>query len=147
VAETEAWWATRCPACDAVRAIRPVERSEKGPLSLLGQLVCSNCLQAILLKGREIFAAERPALQRSSAESTEQTAGAMRQYLSPGYPDDRLLTMEGARWRVRETESGSPRKPTVLVFERVGIVRFVHDFPADWRELSDEKLCDLSRGR
>jgi hypothetical protein len=55
--------------------------------------------------------------------------------------------MDGVRWRVRETESSNPPKSTVLVFERVGITRFVHDFPADWRRLPDEKLCDLSRGR
>ena len=147
MAETEAWWATRCPACDAVRAIRPVERSEIAPPTLLGQLVCANCLQGILLKGREIFSVERPTSQRSSARSTEETTEGLSQYLSPGYPDDRLLTMDGVRWRVRETESSNPLKSTVLVFERVGITRFVHDFPADWRRLPDEKLCDLSRGR
>ena len=146
MAETEAWWATRCPACDAVRAIRPVERSEVAPPTLLGQLVCASCLQAILLQGREIFSIESPTPQRSGVGSAGQAVG-MSQYLTAGYPDDRLLTMEGARWRVRETESGSPRKATVLVFERVGIIRFVHDFPADWRQLSDEKLCDLSKGR
>jgi hypothetical protein len=60
------------------------------------------------------------------------------------YPDARLVTIAGTRWRVREAERLHPRKVMVLAFERPGLTRIIQDFPANWRDLPDAELFALS---
>ena len=57
-----------------------------------------------------------------------------------------FLDAEGARWRVFEQSftDYDRRRGRSLIFASEAAVRRVRDFPANWRELSDEELAALS---
>jgi hypothetical protein len=56
---------------------------------------------------------------------------------------------DGTLWEVRElrTPDYDRRASTSLIFESVGAIRRVRNFPARWMELSDAELAELSNGR
>ena len=58
---------------------------------------------------------------------------------------ERRFTADGEGWAVWE-DSLSPGGPS-LVFETNKIARRVHEYPANWRELSDEQLRAISWSR
>lgn len=49
-------------------------------------------------------------------------------------------------WRVYEVESGpyDRRSGPSLIFESDGVLRRVRDYPANWRELPDAELMEVS---
>ena len=53
--------------------------------------------------------------------------------------------MSGVRWLVYEHAPTLDRRSSpTLVFESDDVMRRVRAFPADWRDLSDERLYELS---
>jgi hypothetical protein len=58
---------------------------------------------------------------------------------------ERRFTVAGEAWAVWE-DVLSPIGPS-LVFENTKIARRVREYPANWRELSDEQLYALSWSR
>lgn len=58
----------------------------------------------------------------------------------------RRLIMDGDVWLVYERASApmDRRSTPSLVFECRAVIRRVRDYPANWRELSDEELARLS---
>ena len=57
----------------------------------------------------------------------------------------RRVPSEGALWLVYELASSYDRRHApCLIFESDNIVRRVRNFPANWRELSDDDLLALS---
>lgn len=58
---------------------------------------------------------------------------------------ERRFTIEGEAWGVWE-DPRSLHGPS-LVFENSKVARRVHDYPANWRELSDQDLYALSWAR
>ena len=57
----------------------------------------------------------------------------------------RRFTIAGEPWTVRE-DLRCPHDPS-LVFENTSVARRVREYPANWRELSDEQLYALSWSR
>jgi hypothetical protein len=58
----------------------------------------------------------------------------------------REFLRDGIRWTVRKVDSSrqpGSRRPTCLIIECDGVVRRVWDFPASWRELSDDEIWSL----
>jgi hypothetical protein len=60
--------------------------------------------------------------------------------------DARQLLVDGVTWLVYELPPATfdRRGTSSLVFESEGAVRRVRDYPADWRNLSNEALYPLS---
>ena len=58
---------------------------------------------------------------------------------------ERRFTVVGEAWAVWEDLRTLPGPS--LVFENTKIARRVHEYPANWRELSDEDLYALSWAR
>ena len=54
---------------------------------------------------------------------------------------------DGERWSVYEAAQTAydRRRGPSLVFEAGHLARRVRDYPENWRELSDEALCELAR--
>ena len=55
---------------------------------------------------------------------------------------ERRFAVDGESWSVWE-DLRTPHGPS-LVFENTKIARRVHNYPANWRDLSDEQLYALS---
>ena len=57
-----------------------------------------------------------------------------------------FVDAEGTRWRVREMSFShyDRRRGRSLIFWSDGAVRRVRDYPADWHELADHDLVQLS---
>jgi hypothetical protein len=53
---------------------------------------------------------------------------------------------DGTTWEVREIQNPDydRRSGTSLIFESIGAVRRVRNFPANWFELPERELADLS---
>jgi hypothetical protein len=58
---------------------------------------------------------------------------------------ERRFAINGEGWSVWEDRRRLP-DPS-LVFENTKVARRVHEYPANWRELSDEQLYALSWSR
>jgi hypothetical protein len=58
---------------------------------------------------------------------------------------ERRFAINGEGWSVWE-DRRRPPDPS-LVFENTKVARRVHEYPANWRELSDEQLYTLSWSR
>ena len=58
---------------------------------------------------------------------------------------ERRFFVVGEAWAVWE-DLRTPPRPS-LVFENTKIARRVHEYPANWRELSDEELYVVSWAR
>jgi hypothetical protein len=56
------------------------------------------------------------------------------------------ITGAGEAWAVWEDLRTTPIGPS-LVFENTKVARRVHEYPANWRDLSDEQLYALSWAR
>lgn len=58
----------------------------------------------------------------------------------------RIVPTDDGQWRVYELESGpyDRRSGRSLIFESDGVLRRVRDYPANWRELSDAQLMEVS---
>jgi hypothetical protein len=54
---------------------------------------------------------------------------------------------EGIYWDVRETKGPDydRRGSMSLIFESINAIRRVRDYPADWYELSEAKLAEISQ--
>ena len=78
------------------------------------------------------------------SDSTKQ-----RRYGDDGKPRarqaERRFTIAGEQWGVWE-DLRTPPGPS-LVFENMKIARRVHEYPANWRELTDEELYAVSWSR
>lgn len=72
-----------------------------------------------------------------------------RRYGDDGHPRmheaERRFVVAGDAWAVWE-DLRAPTGPS-LVFENTRIARRVHEYPANWRELTDEQLYALSWSR
>ena len=79
------------------------------------------------------------------------------QVVMPGYPfgtvEDRRATAReyvdagGSGWRVYElpaVAADHALQQPCLIFENHGVIRRVHDFPEDWRALTDAELSAVS---
>ena len=53
---------------------------------------------------------------------------------------------DGTWWDVYEAPVYADTERTCLIFESPAVVRRVHHFPADWRELPESRLLELMRG-
>ena len=69
----------------------------------------------------------------------------LRQSPAPGKV--RRISAEGLRWIVQEVPAPSfdRRGGTHLLFDGESVMRRVRDFPANWAQLSDDELYELSR--
>lgn len=69
----------------------------------------------------------------------------MRQSPAPGKV--RRISADGLRWVVQEVAAPAfdRRGGTHLLFDGETIMRRVREFPANWHELGDDELYDLSR--
>jgi len=78
-----------------------------------------------------------------SGTSDEQDWSSVR-HTPPG--DERRVFADGEWWTVREMPAPAfdRRGGTHLIFESVGIVRRVREFPPDWMLLRDDELLLLS---
>lgn len=66
---------------------------------------------------------------------------------SPAPGKVRRISADGLRWIVQEVPAPAfdRRGGTHLMFDGETIMRRVREFPANWMELSDEELFELSR--
>jgi hypothetical protein len=66
---------------------------------------------------------------------------------SPAPGKVRRISADGLRWLVQEVAAPAfdRRGGTHLMFDGETIMRRVREFPANWMELSDEELFELSR--
>ena len=64
----------------------------------------------------------------------------------PGEKWRTFIDDEGITWEVREIANPDydRRSGTSLIFESTGAVRRVRNFPANWVELPERELADLS---
>lgn len=60
----------------------------------------------------------------------------------------RLLYVDGRDWKVREEPIpyADRRAGMSLIFESISLIRRVRNYPADWFDLPDEELFQLSSG-
>lgn len=79
---------------------------------------------------------DRPNEPRSSAQPEPRARNERR----------RTLVVDGEHWVVREIDAPSfdRRGGPHLIFESSNVFRRVRAFPADWHELEDEALYELS---
>ena len=63
-----------------------------------------------------------------------------------GPASGRTVRTTDGQWRVYEVDSGpyDRRSGPSLIFESDGVLRRVRDYPAEWRELSDAELMEVS---
>ena len=76
--------------------------------------------------------------------------GSVRAGPSPLPEPRRFVDSFSRAWTVREVQSPEPRvaaRPTCLVFETESLARRVRQFPANWHELSESQLEELSKER
>ena len=66
---------------------------------------------------------------------------------SPAPGKVRRISADGLRWVVQEVQAPAfdRRGGTHLLFDGETIMRRVREFPANWHELTDDELYDLSR--
>lgn len=66
---------------------------------------------------------------------------------SPAPGKVRRISADGLRWVVQEVAAPAfdRRGGTHLLFDGETIMRRVREFPANWHELGDDELYDLSR--
>jgi hypothetical protein len=59
----------------------------------------------------------------------------------------RRISADGVRWIIREVPAPAfdRRGGTHLVFDGESVMRRVRDFPADWHDLPDDALYELSK--